>query len=599
MAEYDLTSTLLKYVDRHLGFPLLSHLSSTDLFNPQDIAQAQYELARGSESTSQSAAACISCEAPVGLQLTLPHRKLPVASMVDYMEHLHQEVFPGQETPKELEEQRRQALAQHESLGAEVETVLNIIEDPNVASALKQDKEKNLEWLRQNYDVRPASSLPIQSRPELIPSPLPRSLLQLTLEQLNVLYRYGYFHFSCGNYGQASSYLYHFRILSTDPVLTFSSQWGKLASDILTGEWERALEELKLIREQLDAPHSRTEDAEALLQKRTWLLHWSLFVFFNHPEGRQALVEMFLSLPYLNTIQTTSWWLLRHLVAALILTRRNSRVYLVPSPQGQGATGLLNANPIQKVTPAAALRDVSRIILSESEYRLRPDPIVDFVAKLYGDFDFEAAQEELKKAEKVAEADFFLQDHKDGLIEGARYLISEAYTRVHQRVDIADLSARLNLSREEGEKWIVNLIRDTRADAKIDFKEGIVSMNLSAAHHAPVYQTVIEQTRGFTFRTAAMGQAIDRKAHPGSNAVGDAAAGGPGGASGGRGGRGGRGGSRGGRGGNAGGRGGGASGRSQIQSSSAGSQQQQQSGDATQTMTLSAPPVNSTAEVSA
>ena len=36
-----------------------------------------------------------------------------------------------------------------------------------------------------------------------------------------------------------------------------------------------------------------------------------------------------------------------------------------------------------------------------------------------------------------------------------------------------DLSERLNLSREEGEKWIVNLIRETRmgADAKIDLEK--------------------------------------------------------------------------------------------------------------------------------
>lgn len=36
-----------------------------------------------------------------------------------------------------------------------------------------------------------------------------------------------------------------------------------------------------------------------------------------------------------------------------------------------------------------------------------------------------------------------------------------------------DLSQRLNLSEEEGEKWIVNLIRETRmgADAKIDLEK--------------------------------------------------------------------------------------------------------------------------------
>ncbi len=36
-----------------------------------------------------------------------------------------------------------------------------------------------------------------------------------------------------------------------------------------------------------------------------------------------------------------------------------------------------------------------------------------------------------------------------------------------------DLSDRLNLTRAEGEKWIVNLIRETRmgADAKIDLEK--------------------------------------------------------------------------------------------------------------------------------
>ena len=39
------------------------------------------------------------------------------------------------------------------------------------------------------------------------------------------------------------------------------------------------------------------------------------------------------------------------------------------------------------------------------------------------------------------------------------------------KVDCRDLSRRLNLSPEEGEKWIVSLIRDNRSDAKIDFNK--------------------------------------------------------------------------------------------------------------------------------
>ena len=109
------------------------------------------------------------------------------------------------------------------------------------------------------------------------------------------------------------------------------------------------------------------------------------------------------------------------------------------------------------------------------------------------------------------------------------------------------------------------MLQVPEADAR---SQNMVHMNQT---HPPVYQSVIEkvsssrlvclmfegsrpsrQTRGFSFRTAAMGQAIDRKAHP--PASGDGGAGG---------GRGGRGGARGGRGGGRGGstgRGGGRSG---------------------------------------
>lgn len=35
----------------------------------------------------------------------------------------------------------------------------------------------------------------------------------------------------------------------------------------------------------------------------------------------------------------------------------------------------------------------------------------------------------------------------------------------------SELSDRLGMSREEGERWIVDLVRDAKLDAKIDFKE--------------------------------------------------------------------------------------------------------------------------------
>lgn len=48
-----------------------------------------------------------------------------------------------------------------------------------------------------------------------------------------------------------------------------------------------------------------------------------------------------------------------------------------------------------------------------------------------------------------------------------------------------DLSERLNLSKDEGEKWIVNLIRETRmgADAKIDLEKVCFKLPLLIYYH--------------------------------------------------------------------------------------------------------------------
>jgi hypothetical protein len=114
---------------------------------------------------------------------------------------------------------------------------------------------------------------------------------------------------------------------------------------------------------------------------------------------------------------------------------------------------------------------------------------------LYVDFDFDLAQKKLVQVETVLKCDFFLASLADEFVECARHLISEAYCRIHQVIDIKyhaveseadyrDLSRRLNLSPEEGEKWIVSLIRDNRSDAKIDFNKVTAHLDsvLTAGH---------------------------------------------------------------------------------------------------------------------
>lgn len=274
------------------------------------------------------------------------------------------------------------------------------------------------------------------------------------MSQLAVLYQYGHYQYSIGNYAGASDYLYHFRVLSTDNDLVLSSLWGKLASDILEGAFDAALEELNRLKEQLD---QRTGYGNPLqsLQQRTWWLHWSLFVYFNLDKGRDALVDAWLGQGYLNTIQTSCPYLLRYLVVALIVS-------------GRAGAGALKG-PTSSRGSRETVKEVIRAVTQE-QYQYS-DPITEFIRLLYSELDFEGARSALKQSEKVFNDDFFLSEEMAPWLENCRTMISEAYCRIHHRIDIGDLVDRLGMDGEEGEKWIVRLVKDARLDAKIDFKE--------------------------------------------------------------------------------------------------------------------------------
>ena len=82
-----------------------------------------------------------------------------------------------------------------------------------------------------------------------------------------------------------------------------------------------------------------------------------------------------------------------------------------------------------------AIRDIVKVIQTE-EYQYQ-DPVTSFLKGLYIEFDFEAAQKALKEAvDAVVGNDFFLGEFKEEFLDNARYLISEAYCRIHQKIDI-------------------------------------------------------------------------------------------------------------------------------------------------------------------
>ena len=70
-----------------------------------------------------------------------------------------------------------------------------------------------------------------------------------------------------------------------------SALWGKLASEVLMENWDAAMEDLMKLKEIIDS--NTFAPVLQQLQQRTWLMHWSLYIFFNHDNGRNQIVELF------------------------------------------------------------------------------------------------------------------------------------------------------------------------------------------------------------------------------------------------------------------------------------------------------------------
>ena len=81
------------------------------------------------------------------------------------------------------------------------------------------------------------------------------------------------------------------RTLATNSERVLSALWGKLAAEILMQQWETALDDLTKLKEIIDA--NTFAPILQQLQQRVWLMHWALFVFFEHENGRNAIIELF------------------------------------------------------------------------------------------------------------------------------------------------------------------------------------------------------------------------------------------------------------------------------------------------------------------
>jgi len=447
-ANTEISSLLLPHLDRHLALPILDFLEERNVYPKNELLAAKYEL-------------------------------LKPTNMIHYVESTRKELENdnSEGLSSEMEKKAQQILEKRDELKEKADKVIEIISNPQVATALGQDKERNLATLKEKYN--------------------------LDVDQIDNLYQYGQYAYSLGDYAAASDYLNSFRILSIDPTLTLSAYWGKLVANILEepleGEektYEGAIEELKLLKDDIEsARNSRSPSVQ--LQQRTAWLHWSLFVYFKvgGAKGMQMLVEQWTESTleagekrrffYLDTIQSACPWLLRYLVTAMVICHQGPIKINTYSSNNPGAA------QSRKSILSPKIYQVLRVV--ESEKYQYSDIITEFFRLLVGTVDFEGATACLKKAnEAILEQDFFTNHVKKEFVDRARHFMSEVYCRIHHRIDIADLSSRLGLTADEGERWIVELVRDARLDAKIDLQKNIVTMNKPSQS---IHQTISDRAK--------------------------------------------------------------------------------------------------------
>ncbi|KAK3269113.1 Eukaryotic translation initiation factor 3 subunit E [Cymbomonas tetramitiformis] len=407
MAAYDLTSQVGCFLDRHLVFPLLEFLQVKAVYPEREILEAKIEL-------------------------------LGKTNMVDFAMDIYKNLNPESEVPEGMAQKKQQVMEKLKKYQEIAAPLVHFLSSPDHVKQLQSDRAYNLQLLETEF--------------------------QIGSEQIEGLYHYAKFWFDCGNYSAAAELLYHYGTLCTSTDRMVSALWGKFAADILMQDWETAIEDMGRLKDIID----KNTDALGQLQQRTWLMHWALFIFFNHENGRNSIVDLFFQDRYMNAMQTNAHHLLRYLAVALVINKHKRSM----------------------------LKELIRVI--QQEQHGYTDPITDFLDCLFVKYDFDGAQMKLRECEVVLQNDFFLTNCWEEFVENARLFIFETYCRIHKCIDIKMLAEKLNMEHEAAELWVVNMIRTARLQAKIDSKAGTVIMG---TQHLNLYEQIIEKTKQLSYRS--------------------------------------------------------------------------------------------------
>uniref|UniRef100_A0A0D9WVX5 Eukaryotic translation initiation factor 3 subunit E n=1 Tax=Leersia perrieri TaxID=77586 RepID=A0A0D9WVX5_9ORYZ len=392
MAEHDLTARMAQHMDCHLVFPLLEFLQQRRLYPNEEILEAKLRLLRGT-------------------------------NMVDYAMDIQKELHgTDDQVLADMVERRAEVVSRLKALDEAIAPVVSLLQNQEgfqqVRDPLAYPPDHGVVSLSFEFQMLIDLDLNILIVSVYLPSRLGDDMCRIAPDQIEILYQYSKFQFDCGNYSEAAVYLDQYRALCTNSEKSLSALWGKLAAEILMQNWDVALEELHRLKETIDSKNFASPLNQ--IQDRIWLMHWSIFILFNHQNGKNTIIDLFFQDRYLNAMQTMAPHLLRYLAAAFILNKRRD---------------LLN--------------DLLKVI--QQEQNSYNDPIIEFLHCLYVRYDFDGARQKLIECEQVIlndpflgklneERNFITVPFRDRFIENGRLIIFGSYCRIHQRIHIGSSS---------------------------------------------------------------------------------------------------------------------------------------------------------------
>ncbi|VWU48465.1 eukaryotic translation initiation factor 3 subunit E, putative [Hepatocystis sp. ex Piliocolobus tephrosceles] len=228
---------------------------------------------------------------------------------------------------------------------------------------------------------------------------------------------------------------------------------------------------------------------EIMLQ-RSWLIHWALILIFHFFLYLIHVKNIYTKHSILSTFQ--EWFMdEKNITVLTIICPHIIRYYCVYA--------IFYRNRKEHF-------DLILNTLNILKYKYS-DSFTMLLISIFIEYDFNMAQKCIANIGTICSKDVFLYKLKPYIEEQCRFIIFETYCRIHTSINIDMIADKVNLSKEDAEKWIVNLIRNAKLDAKIDSEKNCIQISTTMPN---LYQKIIDKTQNLTMRSNFIVQMLNK-----------------------------------------------------------------------------------------